>query len=79
MSAPTWRDVPELPAEAKKLLAQDCAEPMMTRDELLRRLRELHGPNDAEIVHVQADDLLLDYIEDDEVREAFERIDKWYA
>lgn len=51
----------------------------MTREELLVELRTLHGPQDPESAHEQADDLLLEYINDPEVTAAFEAIKKWYA
>ena len=34
---------------------------------------------DQESAHVEADDLLLWYIDDEEVTKLFEKIDKWYA
>lgn len=50
------------------------------RDELLTGLRALQGDEvDPEMGHVEADALLLDYIDDDEVAEAYNGISKWYA
>lgn len=51
----------------------------MVKSELIKRLKALAGEGDPECVHGIADDLLLDFIGDDEVTEAFEAIDKWYA
>jgi hypothetical protein len=54
----------------------------MTRDELLAKLRELGNEDDArdpEADHARADDLLLEYINDPEIAEAFNAFDKWYA
>jgi len=48
------------------------------RDLLLTTLRE-HVSADPEQGHIDADEALLDYIGDDEVRQAFYDIDKWYA
>lgn len=50
------------------------------REELLVRLRELHGPSgDIEAQHSIADQALLDYIADPEITEAYEAIERWYA
>lgn len=51
----------------------------MTRDELLAKLRALAGARDAEIAHSDADDLLLEFIDDAEVTAAYVAIPKWYA
>ena len=51
----------------------------MTKEELIVQLKSWHGPTDAEIAHDKADALLLDYIDDEEVRQAFDAIEKWYA
>ena len=49
----------------------------MTKQELLTQLSNLVGisPDEA---HVKADDLLLKYINDSEITQAFEKIEKWY-
>lgn len=50
-----------------------------------RRLLELAGPQDEEIAHQAADEILLKCIEGlkspwaADIREAFAEIDKWYA
>lgn len=51
----------------------------MTIEELIERLRSWHGPQDEEVAHGAADRLLLEYINDPRVTEAFEAIEKWYA
>jgi hypothetical protein len=51
----------------------------MTIEELLTKLTELHVPDDSEYDHIKADKLLLEYIGNDKVTEAFDRIEKWYA
>jgi hypothetical protein len=52
----------------------------MTRDELLAALKALvDTPYNPEEAHSTADSLLLDFINDDAIREAFDAIDKWYA
>lgn len=52
----------------------------MTRDELLRRLTELgQPPVDPERAHGEADDALLEFINDLEIAQAYNAIEKWYA
>lgn len=51
----------------------------MTRDELLARLRELRQSDDIEAIHSDADTLLVEYINDDEIKAAYDQIGKWYA
>jgi hypothetical protein len=48
------------------------------RERLLKILRECRG-SEPEDAHLNADEALLAYIGDDEIAEAFERIEKWYA
>lgn len=54
---------------------------MMTRDELLLELRECQAAQieDGETTHLKADRLLLEYINDPEIAEAFTKIRKWYS
>jgi len=52
----------------------------MKKEELIEKLKGLHGEDaDAEIVHGMADKLLLEFINDPEVTEAFEKVGRWYA
>lgn len=53
----------------------------MTKLELLERLRQIldRGSSDPESDHVDADDALLDYISDSEVRKLYDEIERWYA
>jgi hypothetical protein len=53
-------------------------QPTVTRHGLLEALRDLKN-DDPESGHLTADELLLCYIGDPEIREAFEALDKWYA
>jgi hypothetical protein len=52
-----------------------------TREELVASLKELKDSPDfgKEETHQLADQLLLTFIGDDEVQDAFDDIDKWYA
>lgn len=49
----------------------------MTKEELIAKLQDLQG--DTESNHVEADALLLKFINDPEITKAFCKIDKWYA
>jgi hypothetical protein len=51
----------------------------LTKEELLKRLASLVSDWDTETAHHQADELLLAYINDAEITQAFEAIHKWYA
>lgn len=59
--------------------------PQERRNRLVARLRELagyqwhHAPGDPEDWHIEADNILLEMIGDEEVRELFEKIEKWYS
>ena len=54
----------------------------MTKQQLIEKLKEMHIDDqdyrDCEADHAKADGLLLEYIGDPEVSEAFEKIEKWY-
>lgn len=51
----------------------------MTKAELLAKLKAIREQSDREAAHADADDALLDYINDAEVRAAYDAIEKWYA
>lgn len=51
----------------------------MTKDELLTQLRLLEQSGDPEAAHCTADNLLLEYLADDEIKVAFENVPKWYS
>lgn len=58
----------------------------MTKQQLLENLQNIvRGQTDPlfhtdqEGDHLEADDLLLTFINDPEIRVAFDEIDKWYA
>jgi hypothetical protein len=52
---------------------------MLTKAELLTKLAECATNYDCEEGHVIADGLLLDYIGDAEIKDAFDSIEKWYS
>lgn len=53
----------------------------MTKEELLERLRAIKAASigASEEGHIEADDLLVEYINDPEIKAAYEAIGKWYA
>jgi len=56
----------------------------MTKDELLTELRKLDAEvnpdwRDYEGDHINADKLLIEYINDPEIAEAYSNVGKWYA
>ena len=58
----------------------------MKRKELIKFLKEIRDkqtfPNsddDLENHHMRADHLLLEYINDPEIKECFDDIEKWYS
>lgn len=50
-----------------------------TREELIALLRELAAVLDQEDAHMVADKMLLEYIDDEGIAEAYDAIAKWYA
>jgi hypothetical protein len=51
----------------------------MDKQALIKKLKVLQENGDTENDHIDADDLLIEYINDKEIEEAYEAIDKWYA
>ncbi len=51
----------------------------MTKQQLLEELEELQKESDFEYAHEIADKLLIEYINDQEIADAFDSIGKWYA
>lgn len=57
----------------------------MTKEELIEKLNAINGKRgverfyDNENGHIEADELLLEYIADKDITDAFEAVEKWYA
>lgn len=66
------------PARYARMVSKFGREDSMSRNELMAKLRELVG-GECEESHAKADALLLEYIDDQEIAEAFDSIEKWYA
>lgn len=59
-----------------KIRQEDSDKALRFLIELLKKLAELDNPEDA---HLQADIALLEYINNQEVTDAFDSIEKWYS
>ena len=59
-------------------LAARARQPCMFVEELVAKLKQLAN-YDPEVAHLKADELLLAFINDDRVTEAFKEIERWYA
>jgi len=51
----------------------------MNKEELIKKLEHAEDNADEEEAHIKADNFLLDYIDDNSVRIAFNSISKWYS
>lgn len=56
----------------------------MSKEELIARLHEISvrqpsKDRDEEQGHMDADDALIEYIDDPEIKAAYESVRKWYA
>lgn len=51
----------------------------ITKEELIKKLKEFAENDDYEMAHAEADDLLVLYLNDEEIREAYESVGKWYS
>ena len=53
----------------------------MTKQEIIEELIKLEelSMDDAEVAHSEADNLLLKYIGEEDITEAFKKIKRWYA
>ena len=52
---------------------------MLTKEALLELLRREAKSDDTEQAHAAADEALLDFINDPEIRAAYNAVPKWYA
>lgn len=51
----------------------------LSKVQLLKKLEKCAKSYDTEAAHCDADALLVEYIDDEEIAEAYNKIDKWYA
>lgn len=50
-----------------------------TKDELISMLKKLSESDDYEVTHSLADDLIIRYINDEEIENAYNEVGKWYS
>ena len=60
-------------------LLEDYDGEQMNKRDLIEKLKKLQECIDKERAHSDADKFLLEYVGDEKVTEAFEKIEKWYA
>lgn len=51
----------------------------ISRQELMDNLKELSQLKDVEMAHIEADELLVTYVNDPEIEKAYEEVPKWYS
>lgn len=51
----------------------------MTKEELIKKMKEIAEYMPDEEGHIELDDLLLEYICDEEITNLFNSIEKWHA
>lgn len=57
----------------------------MTKEELIKKLNAIEGKKETERFydnedgHMEADALLIEYIADQDITDAFKAVEKWYA
>lgn len=51
----------------------------MTKEKLIEELKKCELNGDTECAHSNADDLIIEYINDPEIKAAYDAVDKWFA
>lgn len=69
---------PWLWGEMIDLKTNEKIEYKLTKEKLLQELKELENA-DSEFAHGEADRLLVRYIGDPDIKEAYEKVPRWYA
>ena len=69
-------DINEKMPEEEQIDVYECFTP---RERLLKQLKQLSKSNDTETAHADADKLILNYLNDSDIKAAYEKIKKWYA
>ena len=70
-NAKNWRAI--------SILMRTNENKIMTKQELIKALKKLHHGGDVEALHGSADDLLIEYIADADIKSAYDAVFKWYA
>lgn len=68
------------PYAGKIKMIMKRGESKVSREEVLSTLKELSElKHDPEVAHSEADEILINYINDPEIEQVFEEVPKWYA
>lgn len=51
----------------------------MNKEKLIQKLKVLQGQRDIEATHIEADELLLQFIDDKDITKEYNAIDKYYV
>ena len=54
-------------------------EVLTPKEKLIKQLGELSKSDDTETAHAEADKLILNYLDDEEIKAVYDKIKKWYA
>lgn len=65
-------------AEKVRMIIEGRKE-QISRDKVLAGLQELAQLKDIELAHLEADDLLIKYLNDVDIEKIYEEVPKWYA
>lgn len=57
----------------------DVYERFTPKERLLKQLEKLSKSDDTETAHADADKLILNYLDDSDIKAAYEKIKKWYS
>ena len=63
----------------EKMPVSEQIEVLEPKEKLLMQLEQLSKSDDTETAHADADNLILNYLNDEEIKKAYEKIKKWYA
>jgi len=77
-SLPAWNIACMAMETSEEKHPSETLEGIMTIEELINKLEQCNT-GDKEKDHSDADDLLLEFIDSDDVKEAYDEIEKWYA
>lgn len=62
-----------------KMPEAEQIEVLTPKEKLIKQLGELSKSDDTETAHAEADKLILNYLDDADIKAAYEKIKKWYA
>ena len=60
------------------MVKSDMANDKLSKEELLNILRKCQGDDSHDDAHIRADNALIEFIDDGDIKDAYEKIYKWY-